>query len=172
MFEPLNWDDDETELMDLLNELGKERLHGTNSFLNDQQIPSTKEKRSQDYSIQSQFLTKKQFDQDMKDTLEMSQIWDSNTELDTVEKLSVEENDSYKLDSSNSPKQGSKPLIETDSEDIFSSPEPTTSLATPSASQHIETDLEDLFVSSQQNSISSSPSSKIKRAKVTSKKNR
>ena len=165
------FDEDETELMDLLKELGEERLLGTNSYLNDEQISEPKEKICEDFSIQSQFLSKRQFDQDMKDTLEMSQIWDSDTAIDIVEKLSAKETDTTRCDSSINLKKHSKELIDTDSEDIFSSPEPTTSLVITPVSQHIETDLEDLFASSQENiSIPDSPSSKVKRAKVTSKK--
>ena len=166
------FDEDETELMDLLNELGKERLLYANDLSSDEinsKIHAKSPEKLGNHTSQSQFLTKKQFDQDVQDTLEMSQVWDSDAGFDT------------KLDeiSQNDPSKPRSPCeqnsfdeaFEASIDDIFSSSDRTKSSERTPPSQNIETDIEDFFASSQpKDASSSSSSSKIKRAKVTFKK--
>ena len=166
------FDEDETELMDLLNELGKERLLYSNDLSsdeNDSKIHAKSPEKSGYPTSQSQFLTKKQFDQDVQDTLEMSQVWDSDAGFDN------------KLDdiSQNYPSKPKSPCkqdlfdepFDAKIDDIFSSSDRTKSSETAQPSENIETDIEDFFVSSQPKDASSnSSSSKIKKAKVTFKK--
>ena len=124
--------------------------------------------KSGNHTSQSQFLTKKQFDQDVQDTLEMSQVWDSDAGFDT--KLDdISQNDPSKPRSPCEQNLFDEPF-DASIDDIFSSSDRTKSSETTQPSQNIETDIEDFFASSQPKDASSSSSSKIKRAKVTFKK--
>ena len=119
---------------------------------------------------QSQFLTKKQFDQDVQDTLEMSQIWDSDAALeDIVDKSSLKQKDTSLLKFSDRQEKYFDE-IHHDSDDIFSSSPELTSLTNTHPSQHIETDIEDLFASPPNDSPTASSSSNAKKAKISSQK--
>ena len=165
------FEEDEEELIDLLNELGQERLGDTENVSTDEQSNTFKDlENAESLANQSQFLTKKQFDLDVQDTLEMSQIWDSDAALeDIADKSSLKQQDTSLLKFSDRQEKYFDE-IHHDSDDIFSSsPEPT-SLTNTRPSQHIETDIEDLFASPPNDSPTASSSSNAKKAKISSQK--
>ena len=85
------FDEDEIELMDLLNELGKERISADNASATKNEKVSTEDDIDADSKVSlltpKQILTQKQFEEDVQQTLEMSQIWDSDPLFDDILKV-------------------------------------------------------------------------------------
>jgi hypothetical protein len=83
------FDEDETELMNLLSELGKERSMDDYIHPNDARYHSEGNVPDPETSFKfcapSHILTKRQYDEDVQDTFEMSQIWDSDPKFDIVQ---------------------------------------------------------------------------------------
>ena len=173
------FDEDEAELMDLLSELGKERTMAAQIKSKDPESTSRHEQNdpttSEMFATPSQVLTKRQFEEDLKDTLEMSQVWDSDPVFEgrLENKGTAEKYNDMQLPLS-PVSQTSSSNVEhlednIDDYDIFSSSQPGGISEGLSDRQIIAGDDDDFFVSSQPNSPALNAPSTSKQARVTYK---
>ena len=151
------FDEDETELLDLLNELGKEKL--LDNVLQSQEAGcSSKVGVNSERFVApctpspSRPLTKKQFEDDVKDTLEMSQVWESDAAFEHPAETKLLNESVDTVGSSNTPSpQGTDTVNSAITNDtVLSSDKLVSQEASSLQTEQIDSD--DFFVSSQSNS--------------------